>query len=187
MKSELIDVKQQADPILSRRSIRRYLGTTLEDSQIRALLDAAMCAPSAEDERPWHFVVVREEGLRRELAEIAPYTHVVKDAPLALVVCGEEALQKQQGCWMLDCAAATENILLEAHLAGLGAVWLGLYPVPGRVERVRRILQIPSQIMPFAIVAAGYPAERREAASRYDGRRVHFEQWQRQEATVASK
>jgi nitroreductase len=184
MQPEYNTPKLETDPILRRRSIRRYQVTDVAEAQIRRMLEAAMAAPSAEDERPWHFVVVREKSIRRELAEISPYTHIVKDAPVAMVVCGDESLQKQQGCWMLDCAAATENMLLEAHLIGLGAVWLGVYPIQGRVERVRSILMIPAQIVPFAIVSAGFPAEKKEPVSRYDERRVHLEHWQCELVTV---
>ena len=166
-----------ADPVLGRRSIRRYTGEGVDAGQIRQLLSAAMSAPSADDERPWHFVVVQTASLRLELSEVSPYTHVVRDAPLAIAVCGDESLQKQIGCWVLDCAAATENILVEATLLGLGAVWLGIYPVEGRIQRVRSILAAPPDVVPFSIVAIGHPAERKEAVSRFDSRRVHEQRW----------
>jgi nitroreductase len=136
-----------------------------------------MCAPSADDERPWHFIVVRDLALQQELSIISVYTHVVAKAPLAIVVCGDETLQKQQGCCILDCAAATENILLEAEQIGLGAVWLGIYPIEGRIQKVRSILAVPKNIIPFSIVAAGYPAEHKAPVQRYDERRVHRQRW----------
>ena len=59
---------------------------------------------------------------------------------MAILVCGDPTLQKHQGYWVQDCAAATENILIEAHVLGLGAVWLGVYPAEGRVQSLRRLL-----------------------------------------------
>ena len=165
------------DPVATRRSIRRYLDTPINDEQIHALLSAAMCAPSADDERPWHFIVVKNPEIRGKLAGLSTFTHVVNYAYAAVVICGDEMLQKQQGCWMLDCAASTENILIEAQLLGLGAVWLGVYPVEGRVQRARQILKVPRNVIPFAIVALGYPAEYKEPSHRYDGRRVHTDFW----------
>jgi nitroreductase len=164
-------------PVFSRRSIRRYSEKPVDKEQIQAMLSAAMCAPSADDERPWHFIVINDKSVREKLSELSALTHLVKDAPVAIVVCGDEGLQKQQGCWMLDCAASTENILVEAQVLGLGAVWLGIYPVEGRVQRARSILNVPENIIPFAIVAAGYPLERKEPAYRYDARRVHSDLW----------
>lgn len=166
-----------ADPVLSRRSCRVYTNQPVNEKQIQLLLSAAMCAPSAEDERPWHFIVVQDPALQQELSTISVYTHIVTKAPFVIVVCGDETLQKQQGCCVLDCAAATENILLEAVQIGLGAVWLGVYPIEGRIQKVRSILAVPKNIIPFSIVAAGYPAEHKTPVQRYDERRVHLQRW----------
>ena len=56
--------------------------------------------------------------------------------------------------WEQDCSAATENILIEAELLGLGAVWLGVHPLEERVEGLRALLGIPEDVVPFAVVAA---------------------------------
>jgi nitroreductase len=170
-------IEDNYGPVLGRRSIRHFTDDPIDEKQLHKLIEAAMCAPSADDERPWHFVVVREASIRLQLAEVSPATHVIKNAQLAIVVCGDDSLQKQQGCWTLDCAAATENILIEAHLIGLGAVWLGVYPVEGRIQRIRKLLAMPQNIVPFSIVAVGYPAEHKEPRSRYDERRLHLERW----------
>jgi len=162
-----------ADPVLTRRSIRRYTSRPVDNEQIHLLLCAAMSAPSAEDERPWYFVVALEAPLRLQLSEVSAFTHIVKDAPAAIIVCGDESLQKQVGCWVLDCAAATENILIEANHIGLGAVWLGIYPVEGRIQKVRAILSLPKNIVPFAIVPIGHPAEKKEPRVRFDKQKVH--------------
>jgi nitroreductase len=165
------------DSVLGRRSIRKYQKRDVDNELVRRLLTAAMSAPSAEDERPWHFAIIRDQSVKAELAEVWLVAHIVNDAPLVLVVCGDESLQKRQNCWMLDCAAATENILIEAHNLGLGGIWLGVYPVEGRIQRVRSILHAPQSIIPFALVPIGYPGEIKEPLSRYDDTRVHDKQW----------
>jgi nitroreductase len=169
--------KTIVDPVLSRTSCRVYTNQPVEEAKIRLLISAGMSAPSAEDERPWHFIVVRDPAIQQQLSTISVYTHIVAKAPLAIVVCGDEALQKQQGCCVLDCAAATENILLEAILIGLGSVWLGVYPIEGRIRKARSILGVPGNIIPFSIVTAGYPAEHKMPVPRYDERRVHLQRW----------
>ena len=165
------------DPVLCRRSIRKFKQQGLQDSILRRLLSAAMCAPSADDERPWHFAVIQDKLSKKDLSEAWPLAHAVAEAPAVIVVCGDESLQKQQGCWLLDCSAATENILIEAQYLGLGAVWLGVYPVEGRIQRVRSLLNAPRSIIPFALVPVGYPGETRESHSRYDEKRVHGARW----------
>jgi nitroreductase len=171
------DTWSRSDPVLSRRSIRSYTEQPVAEETVRILLEAAMAAPSADDERPWHFIVVRDRQIREQIPDIHHYAHMVAQAPVAIVVCGDETLQKQPGCWVQDCSAATENILIEAQQLGLGAVWLGIYPVEGRVQSFRRLLKLPSHVTPLAIIAVGRPAERKEPSNRYDASRVHFDCW----------
>ena len=165
------------DAILSRRSVRRYTPESVSQECVERLLAAGMAAPSAGDERPWHFVVIRDATTRNCIPNIHPYAHMVSEAPVALLVCGDLNLQKHHGFWVQDCAAATENVLVEAHHLGLGAVWLGVYPVPGRVEGLRRLLEVPEHVVPFALVALGHPAEHKGPGERFDPTRIHHDRW----------
>jgi nitroreductase len=164
-------------PVLSRRTIREYTEQPVSDEMVCRLLKAAMAAPSAGDERPWHFVVICDRQIREKIPEIHRFAHMAPCAPVALLVCGDENLQKHFGFWVQDCAAATENILIEAQELGLGAIWLGVYPIEGRVQGFRRLLNIPEHVIPFALVLAGYPAEHKKPADRYDHSRVHRDSW----------
>lgn len=165
------------DPVLSRRSTQEYTDQPVSDEMVRTLLKAAMSAPSAGDERPWHFVVIRDRLVRERIPEVHRFAPMAPFAPVALLVCGDESLQKHRGFWVQDCAAATENVLIEAQLLGLGADWLGVYPVEGRVQGFRRLLNIPERVIPFALVLVGYPAQRKKPAERYDESRVHTNGW----------
>ena len=165
------------DPVLSRTTIRDYTDERVSDESVEMLLRAAMAAPSAEDERPWHFLVIRDRQIREKIPGIHRFAHMVPNASVAVLVCGDKTLQKARGFWVQDCAAATENILIEAQQLELGAVWLGVYPIEGRVEGLRRLLGIPDHVIPFALVALGYPAESAKAATKYDPSRVHVDRW----------
>lgn len=165
------------DPVLTRRSIRKYTPEPVGDDLVERLLCAAMAAPSAGDQRPWQFVVVRERATMTAITEVHPYARMLAAAPLAIVVCGDTRLEKWPQFWEQDCAAATENLLIEAEALGLGAVWLGVHPLPERVEGLRRLLDAPDHVVPFAIVAVGHPAQRKPPADRFDPSRVHRERW----------
>jgi nitroreductase len=165
------------DPVLSRTSIRSYTPLSVSQGAIINLLRGAMAAHSAGDQRPWHFVIIQDQAVRNRIADIDPFAHMVPQAPLAILVCGDPTLQVHQGLWVQDCAAATENILIEARLLGLGTVWLAIYPAEGKVQSLRRLLALPEYVIPFALVPVGYPAERREPAHRYDDLRVHYDCW----------
>lgn len=161
--------------LFARRSIRSFTPEPLTDEQIEVLLKAAMAAPSASNRKPWHFVVVTEQGMRERLAESHPYAKMLPQAALCLVPCGEPRINER--FWVQDLAAATENILLAAVGLGLGAVWCGVYPSEEREDAARRTLGIPEHIVPFAYVAVGHPAEEKEPRTQYDPARVHRERW----------
>ena len=91
-----------------------------------------------------------------------------------IVVCGDPGDAKWAVLWDQDCSACTENLLIEAELLGLGAVWLGIHPLAGaRDRRCARCSASPSTSCPFAVVPFGWPAERKEPSDRYDAARVH--------------
>lgn len=165
------------DAIMNRRSIRRFTGQPLTEEQLDTLLRCAMQAPSAGNQQPWHFMVIQDKDMFRAIQDIHPYSAMLKEAPAAILVCGEAALQRYEGYWVQDCSAAVQNLLLGACGLGLGAVWLGIYPIPERVEGLRRILSIPESVTPFALVALGHPAEEKGFTDRYNAARVHRGQW----------
>jgi len=166
------------DPVLERRSIRKFTDRPVPEDHVTTLLKAGMSAPSAGNERPWHFVVIRERSLLDAVATFHPYARMIVQAPLAILVCGDPELERSKGFWVEDCSAATENILIEAQAIGLGSVWLGIYPREDRVENMRRIIAgMPEHVVPFALLPIGYPGEIKRPSDRWDDSRVHRGRW----------
>jgi len=165
------------EAILSRRSIRRYTDKPVSDEVVKELLEAAMSAPSAGNEQPWHFVVIRDRQILNEIPKIHPYSGMLKEAPLGILICGDESLQKYKGYWVQDCSAATENLLIAINAKGLGGVWLGVYPIEDRVIGIRKLLGMPESVIPFSLISLGYPAEQKTSSNRYDESRVHHDKW----------
>ncbi|MGO8684995.1 MAG: nitroreductase family protein [Thermoleophilia bacterium] len=165
------------DPVLTRRSIRRYTSAPVSDEQIQRLLEAAMSAPSAGNQQPWHFIVVTDRVVLNKVPTIHPYAAMLREAPLAIVVCADPSNPQYPDYWVQDCSAATQNILIEARLLGLGSVWLGVHCRPEREAAVRELFNIPAEIEPLAIVAVGHPGEEKPPANRYLEERVHRDRW----------
>lgn len=165
------------EALKTRRSIRKYTDEPVSDDNIHALLDAAMHAPSAKNEQPWHFVVIRDPEIRDILAKTTPYTHMASNAPVVIVVCGDMDCDKASGMWVQDCAAATQNLLLAARGENLGTVWCGVHPVPERVEHVRQALNLPANIIPFNLICIGHPAQSFKEEHRFQEDRVHRDKW----------
>lgn len=166
------------EAITSRRSIRRFTDDPVDDATLERLLRAAMAAPSAGNQQPWRFVVVRDPDVLRKIADASPYATMLPSAPVAVVVCAELAVEKHRGFWVQDCSAATENLLVAAHALGLGAVWLGYYPVRERMDGVTEALGLPDGIVPMSVVPIGKPREDQPSVDRFDPTYVHHEGWQ---------
>ena len=161
------------DAIFHRTSIRKYQETPVEAEKIETLLRAAMAAPSACNQQPWEFYVVRNKEKIKELSEASPYAGCAKGAPVVFVPCYRKNCQVPMYA-EIDLSAAVENLLLEADSLGLGAVWMGIAPQKDRMVDVRKVLDIPGELEPFALVPCGYPAQERTQEDRYEVERVHY-------------
>lgn len=165
--------------IYQRRSVRAFDKGAPSEDRIRDLLEAAMAAPSACARDPWHFVVITDREILLRMTEGLPNGRFLPQAGAAIVVCGSQAeAHDQQLSYLLqDCSAAVENILLAAPALGLGACWLGVHPRVDRIEHLQRLLNIPAGVLPFAVVAVGYPGEHPPARTRYRDAKVHRNTW----------
>jgi nitroreductase len=166
--------------IFSRKSIRSYKDEPVSKEKLVMLIKAGMAAPTAVDKRPWEFIVITDRKVLNELADALPYAKMASSAAAAIIVGGD--VRKQWGgmesdYWIMDCSAATENILLAAESMGLGAVWTAVYPEDSRIRAVRQILGIPPHIVPLNLVPVGVPAGREKAKDKYDPKQIHWNKW----------
>jgi nitroreductase len=165
------------DAIHSRRSIRLYQDKPVPEELVQKLLAAAMQAPSARNQQPWQFVVIDDRAILAEIPTFMPNAAMAATAPIAILVCADLSLEKSEGYWVVDCAAATQNMLLAAHALGLGACWCGVYPRQERMEGLRKLLGLPQNVIAHSLVVIGQPAEQVKAEDRYRAERVHRNRW----------
>jgi nitroreductase len=163
--------------IYQRRSIRKYTDEPIPREKLLEFVKAGMNAPSAGNQQPWQFILITDRSVLRQIPEIHPHALMLKEAPAAICVCGDPTLEKHKGFWVQDCAAATENILLEIAGQGYGGVWLGVYPVEDRVRSLRNLLGIPESVIPLSLIAVGRPAEFIPPKSIFLPERVRYERW----------
>jgi len=165
--------------ILGRRSIRVYKPGSIDDQTVTTLLKAAMAAPSAVAKDPWRFIVIRNKETLGKIAGCLPNGKMIASAALGIIVCGdiESAHDRQLSYMLQDCSAAIENLLLCAHLLGLGACWLGIHPREERIKKIREIFSLPQTIIPVSGISIGIPGEVKEPRTRYNPAYVHYEKW----------
>lgn len=165
------------EAIRSRRSIRKFTGQPVPEKTVREILSAAMSAPSAGNQQPWQFIIVDNREILDAIPGINPYAAMCREAPVAILVCGDLRFAKLPGYWVQDCSAATQNMLLAAHDKGLGAVWTGIYPVEDRVVGFRELFHLPEEVVPLALVPLGHPAQQPSPQDRFREDRIHYNRW----------
>lgn len=165
------------DVVTHRRSIRQFTSEPVSDDLITQLLVAAMQAPSAGNQQPWHFIIVTDREKLDAVPGFHPYCKMITGVSTAIIVCGAPDGKKWPDFWVQDCSASIQNILLAAHDLGLGAVWTGVYPLEERITATRKLFAIPQNVFPLAIIPVGWPAAESKKISRYDQSLIHRESW----------
>ncbi|WP_160286729.1 nitroreductase family protein [Pseudomonas knackmussii] len=164
------------EALYGRRSVRNYSTEPLDDELIRRLIDAAIQAPSAVNEQPWTFTVVRNQALLERISHDAkaymlenlpavPQSERLRSmlgdagfqifhhAPALILVSG-----RAEEPWIVeDCTLAAENLMLAAHADGLGTCWIGFAQRYLDTPEGKAALGIPAQWKPVAPIIVGRP------------------------------
>lgn len=154
------------DAIKTRRSIRRYKDTPVDDNTLEAVLEAARWAPSWANTQCSRFVVVRDNDIKARLADTLsannPATEAVRSAPLTVVACAElakagcyrgEATTDKGDWFMFDVGLAMQNLVLAAHALGLGTVHIGAFDAGKAAE----VISVPDGYCVVEMTPLGYP------------------------------
>lgn len=182
------------EAIRSRRSVREYSATPLDESTIHRLIDAAIAAPTAVNRQAWSFVVVTNRdvlkscsdaakadllaslgaehhlsGFRDHLA--APDFNIFYDAPVLIVICATDPdpMAAQSVC------LAAENLMLAARALDLGSCWIGFAEAWLSRPEARDKLKIPATHTPLAPIIVGHALRWPEAPARHSPRIVWIE------------
>jgi len=164
------------EAIKTRRSIRQYKTTPVDDKTLELVLEAARWAPSWKNTQCWRFIVVRDGRIKAEIANCLikskrgdvfvdnAGTMAVKQAPVLIVACAElgksglnaGVFATDKGDWyMFDTALAMQNLVLAAQAMGLGTVHLGLFDA----KKAAEILGVPEGFCVVSMTPLGYPDE----------------------------
>lgn len=166
------------ETIKTRKSVRRFRDTPVEEKKLTRVLEAARLAPSARNVQEWRFVVVTDGDLRSRLAEAAGSQQFVGEAPVILVCCAETD-HRRMHCGLesypIDLAIAIDHITLAAVEEGLGTCWIGKFDP----DAVRAVCGIPGDIEIVELLPLGYPADPApiEKNRKSLAEIVHYDRW----------
>lgn len=158
---------ETAEAILKRRSVREFSDKLITNDDLIKLIEAARLAPTARNEQPWEFIVVTEEGKRKELSKITGNNGAfISNAQAAVVLfCLNTKYYLEDGC------AATENILLRAADLNIGSCWIA-GDKKSYCEEIKKFLNVPAEYNLVSIIALGYPMAEPKAISKRSSKEI---------------
>lgn len=163
--------------ILTRRSIRKYKDKKINKEQVNEIIKAAMYAPSAFNKQPWQFIAIDKREIIDEIFKIIPHAEMLKQAAIAVLICGDKSLEEDINLIALDCSAATQNALLAIHDIGLGGVWISVYPAEDTITGLRNLFKYPENIVPISLLSIGFPDEAVANEERFKPEKIHYNNW----------
>ncbi len=149
-----------SDAVKERRSIRKFLPKNIPETTLELLKEALIWAPSAGNLQARKFYFIFNDKIKEQLAGAALNQSFIAKAPLSIVACTDSQIrmhygQRGVGLYTIqDVAASIMGMMLVAHEKGLGSVWIGAF----HEEEVVKILKLPENLRPVAIVPVGYPS-----------------------------
>jgi len=150
--------------IRSRRSVRKFTSEPVSEELIVKILEAGRWAPSGLNNQPWRFAVITDSGLRKEISGLTHYSKIVLGAQVLIAVFLDIEKSYHREKDIQATGACLQNMLLEIHALGLGAVWLG--EIIKSSEQLRRLFGLGKELDLMAVVALGYPDEKPKSVIR---------------------
>jgi nitroreductase len=138
------------DAVRTALAVRQFQDKPVPESIVRQIVEAGHLTASSRNGQPWHFIVVQNKEMLRQLGALAPTGPYIAQAPLAIVVAME-----QSPFAVSDGSRAIQSMMLTAWEHGIGSNWVGF----NNLKQVNSVLGIPEGIDILAIVVFGYPAK----------------------------
>jgi len=142
------------DVVLSRRSVRRYEQKEIPKDVLDRILEAGRQAPSAMNRQPWHFIVLTDYEIKKELSK-GFFNRHIKDSAVTVVGVAYTGFIDRR--WStISTSIALQNMVIAAWAMGVGSCWIGDF----KENNVKKLLKIPDKWKIVAFVSFGYPAEK---------------------------
>jgi nitroreductase len=150
--------------IKQRRSIRKYKSQPIKKSELMAIIDAGIWAPSGLNNQPWKFKIITDQKTKKDMEQFTKYSHIIKSAAALICVFLDTQQMYNRDKDLMAVGACIENMLLMTHQLGLGACWLG--EILNQKDDVCAFLDLDKDLELTAVISLGYPAEKNQSGKR---------------------
>ena len=155
-----------------RKSVRVYEDRPVPEDVKRAVLEAAIQAPSAGNMALYTILDITDPEIKQKLSVSCDNQPFIATAPMVLVFCADyrrwydvfckyvdQVRKPDMGDLFLaeaDTLIAAQNAVVAAHSLGLGSCYIG--DITENYEYHKQLLNLPKYVVPAAMLCMGYPA-----------------------------
>jgi nitroreductase len=149
------------EAVKGRRSIRKFQEKEIPRDAVDKLIDTLIWAPSAGNLQARKFYFITNQDRKDSLSRAALNQTFIAHAPLVVVGCTDSRVSYRYGergvvlYSIQDVACSIMGMMLVAHEMGLGTVWVGAF----HEGDVAKVLNLPGNLRPVAIVPVGWPSK----------------------------
>jgi nitroreductase len=158
------EIMETRECIKKRRSVRKFMPSLPQDTDISEILEAGRWAPSGLNNQPWRFLVIKDQAQKNGLLDFTKYAAVIESAPCVIVVCMDNSVLYNRDKDLMSMGACIQNMLLAAYSLGIGTCWLG--EILNKKQEVARFLKLHADLEVMAVIALGYLDEKIRPGSR---------------------
>ena len=159
-----------------RKSVRVFEDRPVEDSVKRAILEAAIQAPSAGNMALYTILDITDPGMKQKLSVSCDNQPFIATAPVVLIFCADYRRWQDVFCAYVegvrkpgmgdlflaqaDTLIAAQNAVVAAHSLGLGSCYIG--DITENFEFHKELLNLPQYVVPAAMLVMGYPTKQQQ-------------------------
>ena len=160
----------------ARKSVRVYTDREITAEEKRAILEAAVQAPTAGNQQLYTILDITDRSLKEALVKTCDDQPMIAEAKMVLIFCADckkwydaylatDCNPRKPGVGDLllavcDTVIAAQNAVTAAESLGIGSCYIG--DVMENCEQQRELLQLPEYVMPVGMVIFGYPTEQQK-------------------------
>ena len=159
--------------LMERKSVRVYTDQEISPDEKRAILHAAMAAPTAGNQQLYTILDITDEALKQKLSVSCDNQPFIAQGKMVLIFCAD--FQKwydvftEGGCEprrpgvgdlllaVSDANIAAQNAVTAAQSLGIGSCYIG--DIMENCETHRELLHLPPYVFPAAMLVFGYPTQ----------------------------
>lgn len=144
--------------ITKRRSVRKYKNIDIEDNILKSIIASSLQAPSARNQQPWSFMIIKNKDILNQLANSSRYAAFLSNTPCVIAVIMKDlTLMPTPDMVPIDLSMVSTYIMLEALNYNLGTCYMGIWPREDRTKNCDTILNLNQTEHTFALISIGYP------------------------------